>query len=248
MSACTEIPVVVIHRDPLIRACLAAALVGAPALVVRAVVQDAAELDDALACAQGGLIISDHSTALLLAGSAASRLRVAPAEPRIAVVSSCDREWDLRSALEGRVRGYLSPGFDTQQLVDCVSAVHAGGRYLCPRAAARLAESLSYDALTERETHVLQLVVRGLPNKSIGRELDISVGTVKSHLKSAYAKLEVGSRTQAIAEAQRRGLLARTPEPVGARPSGRPASLHAVAPAPRCVRPHAVVARELCAA
>jgi hypothetical protein len=54
---------------------------------------------------------------------------------------------------------------------------------------------------------VLHLVVEGLCNKAIGRHLGIAVGTVKSHLKATFDKLNVESRTQAVAAVERRGLL-----------------------------------------
>ena len=58
-----------------------------------------------------------------------------------------------------------------------------------------------------REEDVLCLVVEGLGNKAISRRLGIAVGTVKSHLKAAFDKLDVKSRTQAVAAVERRGLL-----------------------------------------
>jgi DNA-binding NarL/FixJ family response regulator len=231
MTASAPIPVVIIHRDPLVRACLATALADRAEIDVRDVVDEAALTQEPLGETCEGVIVADHATALLLTHQAMRRRPLSPSRPPVVVVSSCDREWELRGAMERRVRGYLSPGFDALQLLDCLLTVHRGSRYLCPRAAARLAESLSYEALTERETAVLRLVVKGLPNKSIGRELDISVGTVKSHLKAAYAKLEVASRTQSIAEAQRRGLLEQVNESVASRPPVSGTALHASAAA-----------------
>jgi LuxR family maltose regulon positive regulatory protein len=61
--------------------------------------------------------------------------------------------------------------------------------------------------LTGRQLEVLRLVDRGLSNKSIARELDLSMSTVKTHLRSAFARLDAGSRTQALARARELGLL-----------------------------------------
>src|SRR5207244_6509368 len=61
--------------------------------------------------------------------------------------------------------------------------------------------------LTAREEEVLRLVVEGLCNKAISSRLGIAVCTVKSHLKSTFDKLNVESRTQAVAAVERRGLL-----------------------------------------
>ena len=61
------------------------------------------------------------------------------------------------------------------------------------------------EALTDRELDVLRLAARGLTNRAIGHELDISHRTVQGHLASIYGKLAVNSRTEAVTEALRRG-------------------------------------------
>lgn len=61
-------------------------------------------------------------------------------------------------------------------------------------------------SLTPRELDVLQRIARGLPNKTIAIELGISEHTVKFHVGSIFEKLEVGSRSEAVAVAARRGL------------------------------------------
>jgi DNA-binding NarL/FixJ family response regulator len=63
------------------------------------------------------------------------------------------------------------------------------------------------EALTERETEVLQLLALGLPNKTIAARLGISEHTAKFHVGSIMAKLGAQSRTEAVALAARRGLL-----------------------------------------
>jgi DNA-binding NarL/FixJ family response regulator len=66
---------------------------------------------------------------------------------------------------------------------------------------------LDVQALTERETEVLQLTAQGLANKQIAMRLGISEHTVKFHLSSLYAKLGVASRTEAVRSGARRGLV-----------------------------------------
>jgi len=61
--------------------------------------------------------------------------------------------------------------------------------------------------LSEREVEVLRLVARGLSNRAIARELIVSLGTVKTHVHNVYGKLDVDSRTQAIARARELNLL-----------------------------------------
>jgi two-component system NarL family response regulator len=68
-----------------------------------------------------------------------------------------------------------------------------------------LAERVSGETLSAREIEVLQRIAAGKSNKEIGAELFISEGTVKTHVKSIFAKLDVVSRTEAVATATRRG-------------------------------------------
>jgi LuxR family transcriptional regulator, maltose regulon positive regulatory protein len=65
--------------------------------------------------------------------------------------------------------------------------------------------------LTERELAVLRLLPTQLSTREIGRELYVSVNTVRSHVQAVYRKLEVATRTEAIARARQLGLLPRTP-------------------------------------
>jgi RNA polymerase sigma factor (sigma-70 family) len=67
--------------------------------------------------------------------------------------------------------------------------------------AARSAEPVALDALTEREREVLNLLVLGLTNKEIAERLVISPNTVKRHLKAVFAKLGVSTRAAAVAKA-----------------------------------------------
>jgi len=73
-------------------------------------------------------------------------------------------------------------------------------------AAASPAADPALEPLTERELEVLRLIAAGLANKQIARRLDLSLNTVKTHARNVYAKLGVGSRTQAAARARDLGL------------------------------------------
>jgi DNA-binding NarL/FixJ family response regulator len=88
--------------------------------------------------------------------------------------------------------------------------VWAGYR-LTPRAAApsfeRNAPALKTLGVTEREVAVLELMAAGSSNKEIARRLEISPNTVKTHVASLFAKLEVQRRTQAIQKARELSLL-----------------------------------------
>jgi DNA-binding NarL/FixJ family response regulator len=104
-------------------------------------------------------------------------------------------------------------------LVDSVGHLCRGGRYLCASVASRVADSLTHEALTQRDSDVLALMVKGLSNKLIAGALCIAVGTVKAHAKTLFGKLGVRTRSQAVALATERRLVAsgaELPEPLAA--------------------------------
>jgi two-component system NarL family response regulator len=123
------------------------------------------------------------------------------------VLTSNDREADIRRAIEAGVQGYLLLGGTLDELVAGVTAVAKGMRYLCRSVAERMADSLTRTPLTSRETEVLQLVARGESNKEIARRLRIELGTVKSHMSAIMTKLNASSRTHAAGIAATRGLV-----------------------------------------
>jgi len=83
-----------------------------------------------------------------------------------------------------------------------------GGALLSlPRESLGLAANALIEPLTKRELEILRLVAEGLPNADIAARLVIAVGTVKTHLKHVYGKLDVKSRTQAVAQARALDLL-----------------------------------------
>jgi DNA-binding NarL/FixJ family response regulator len=126
---------------------------------------------------------------------------------RRVVVTDRSGAWQIRRAIDAGVRGYLLDDCSSVELADAVRCVAVGGTYLPIQVAQQLAESLTYEAPTARELAVLELMSHGLSNKDIGRRLGIGEGTVKTHVKALFEKLCVATRTAAVAEGQRRGML-----------------------------------------
>jgi len=147
----------------------------------------------------------------VLDGIEATR-RIVEAQPGVAVVvltSFSDREQILR-ALDAGAVGYLLKDAEPAELERAVRAAARGEAPLDPRAGRALlqdrASGSPLDGLSEREREVLGMVARGLPNKLIARELQISEKTVKAHLTSVYRTIGVTDRTQAALWAERNGL------------------------------------------
>lgn len=136
----------------------------------------------------------------------------------VLALSAYDDDPYVFALLEAGAAGYLLKNVRGQTLVDAVRAVREGESILHPDIAAKVvrravgqpvAAPVSTDAggLTPRELEVLRLAARGLSNKEIAARLTISTRTAQVHLANIFQKLEVGSRTEAVLLALRRGLV-----------------------------------------
>lgn len=138
---------------------------------------------------------------------AIKEIREVDESARIIVLTTFDGDEDIYRAIKAGAKAYLLKDTAREALMECIRKVHAGETCIAPALAAKLAERVSGEALSTRELEVLQRIAAGRSNKEIGTELFISEGTVKSHVKSIFAKLDVISRTEAVATASRRGLI-----------------------------------------
>jgi len=128
-------------------------------------------------------------------------------DAHILVLTTFDGDEDIYRAIKAGAKAYLLKDTAREALMDCIRKVHVGRTCIPPSLAAKLAERVSGQALSMRESEVLQRIAAGKSNKEIGAELFISEGTVKTHVKSIFSKLDVVSRTEAVAIATRRGLI-----------------------------------------
>jgi DNA-binding NarL/FixJ family response regulator len=150
--------------------------------------------------------------------------RIKASNPAIAIIIfTVHKETEyILHLLEAGADGYLLKEAYGTQLLQAVRAVKAGGSSLQPgvvqqllasagrrrsskRLAGQVKKGLGDEYLTPREIEILQLASKGLTNRGIGAELDISAGTVKWHLLTIFAKLGVSSRTEAVLQALKRG-------------------------------------------
>ena len=126
---------------------------------------------------------------------------------RIIVLTTYAGDAQAAAALKAGAAGYLLKNLVRKDLTDTIRVVHSGRRSVPPEIAIDIAEHVADDALTDRETQVLRRVAAGKSNKLIAAELDISEGTVKTHMKSILPKLNASDRTHAVMIALKRGIL-----------------------------------------
>lgn len=127
-------------------------------------------------------------------------------QARIVVLTTYRGDVLAQSALKAGALGYLLKSSLRKDLMTAIRAAHAGKRYIPAEIALDIAEHVGDEELSAREIQILRKVAQGFSNKQIGAQIGISDETVKTHLKSAFAKLNVGDRTQAIAVAVARGI------------------------------------------
>lgn len=128
---------------------------------------------------------------------------------RIVVLTTYSGDAQAVRAIRAGAAGYLLKSCLRTELLDAIRAVHAGRRAMSPDISHAVAEHALDAPLTEREMAILGKVAEGHPNKQIARDLELSPDTIKSHLKSIFAKLGVDDRTHAVTVAIRRGFFYR---------------------------------------
>jgi DNA-binding NarL/FixJ family response regulator len=128
-------------------------------------------------------------------------------DARIVVLTTYAGDAQAAAALKAGAVGYLLKSLVRKELLETIRAVHSGKRRVPPEIATEIAEHVADDALTAREVEVLRRVAAGKSNKLIAAELDISEGTVKTHMKSILPKLDASDRTHAVMIALKRGIL-----------------------------------------
>ncbi len=145
-------------------------------------------------------------------------LRRRGAEMPIVMLTTSDDERDLVDALRSGAQGYLLKDIDPEELVDVLNDIVAGKTVVAPNLTGVLAKVVQegeqavevpespFSSLTPREMEILCHLAEGQSNKVIARNLGISDGTVKLHVKAILRKLDVHSRVEAAVIAVERGI------------------------------------------
>jgi len=128
-------------------------------------------------------------------------------QARIIILTTSDGDGEIQRAMRSGASAYILKSMPKNELLGVIRSIHSGKRHVPPEVAARLAEHLGDDDLTQRELEVLRLIRDGHRNKQIADELAIAETTVNFHIKNLVDKLGANDRTHAVTIAIRRGLL-----------------------------------------
>jgi DNA-binding NarL/FixJ family response regulator len=129
------------------------------------------------------------------------------ANARVIMLTTSDSDGEIQRALRAGAAAYVFKSMPKNELLDVIRSVHTGHRHVPHQVAARLAEHMGDDDLTNRELEVLRLIREGYRNKQIASQLAIAETTVNFHIKNLVDKLQANDRTHAVTIAVRRGLL-----------------------------------------
>lgn len=199
--------------------------VGLEGLLVSRGIEIAASVDSGEDCVQlvseinPDVVLLDMRMPDLNGLSVLKLLRDNQQEMPIVMLTTSTEETDLVESLRAGAQGYLLKDMEPDALVIALRDIVAGKTVVAPDLAPILARAVQgksdgevaavsgpFDELTPRETEILGLLAEGQSNKAIARNLGISDGTVKLHVKAILRKLNVHSRVEAAVMAVEKGL------------------------------------------
>lgn len=173
------------------------------------------------ACLEPDIILLDIRMPKMGGLTVLKRIRELDINTPIAMLSTSREEWDVVRALRYGAQGYLLKDMEPDDLVVALDDIIAGKTVVAPELASVLAKvvqgdmpgpqgTVPFSELTPREREILCHLAAGQSNKVIARELGISDGTVKLHVKAILRKLSVHSRVEAAVIAVEQGMCTKT--------------------------------------
>jgi len=162
------------------------------------------------------VIIMDISMPKLNGIEATKQIKAFQPSAVILVLTAYDYEQYIFPLLAAGAAGYLLKDVSSRELINAIQTVYRGESVLHPAIARKVLGRFRYtkadateeqasDLLTERETAVLKMAAKGMSNSTIAEEMHLSVRTIESYLGAIFNKLGVGSRTEAVIQAMKRG-------------------------------------------
>jgi DNA-binding NarL/FixJ family response regulator len=210
--------ILIADDHPLLREALCQALSKEQDMEVVGRAGDGEEVVDMAAKVQPDVIIMDIIMPKFDGIEASKRIKAANPNIAILILTAYDDDNYVLGLLEAGAAGYLLKSARGHDLVEAVRAIRAGESVLHPeiiekllkRAMLKSAGSVkpkTNDLLSEREKEMIKLLATGMGNKEIAKRLCLSLRTVKAHMSNIFTKMNVASRSEALVEALRSGLI-----------------------------------------
>jgi DNA-binding NarL/FixJ family response regulator len=184
-----------------------------------AVVAEASDGQQAVTCAarhKPDVVVMDIDMPVLNGVDATRRIVAEDPAVGVLVLTMFENDESVFAAMRAGALGYLVKGADTDEVVGAITAVGRGEAIFGPSVARRVLSFLTrplsafdeqlFPELSHREREVLDLIAGGASNAEIAGRLYLSPKTVRNHISSIFAKLQVADRAQAIVRARSGGL------------------------------------------
>lgn len=149
---------------------------------------------------------------------ATRRIKIDYPATAVLILTAYDNDQYIVALLEAGAAGYLLKNVSGSDLVNAIRSVHAGEAVLHPAIAQKVfsrfgatgrqsEEQTQLAEISEREMEILRLAAKGMSNQDIATQLYLSRRTIQAHLANIFRKMDVGSRTEAVLQALRKGWL-----------------------------------------
>lgn len=215
----SDVRVLVVDDDPLVREALAMMLDGLEGIRVVGCVGDGADVPEALSRCATDVVLMDLRMPGVDGATATARLRERPGAPEVLVLTTFDADTEVLGALRAGAVGYLLKDTPPQRIGEAVRQAAVGESVLSPSIARRLIDRAvehsapteharaQLERLTTREREVVTALARGGTNAEVAAALHLSEATVKAYVSRILATLDLTNRTQVALLAHDAGLV-----------------------------------------
>jgi DNA-binding NarL/FixJ family response regulator len=201
------IRILIVDDHPLLREGVASLLEDRTDMTVVGEASNGAEAIERFREAQPDVTLMDLQMPGMGGVEAIKAIRAINPAARILVLTTYAGDVQAVRALKAGAIGYLLKSSLRTEMLDAIKDVFRGRRHLDRDIADNIALHVVDEDLSAREVEVLRLVSVGKANKQVAWDLGLTEETVKTHLKTIFAKLEVADRTHAVTIAVRRGII-----------------------------------------
>ena len=211
----TSIRILIADDHPIVRQGLATVLDREEDLKVVGQASNGAEAVSEATRLHPDVILMDLQMPVMDGVEAIQQIKLEHPDVGIIILTTYDTDENIFRGVEAGAKGYLLKDSAPQEVLKAIRAIHKGESLIQPSVASRLLDRFTQlsrasptdGGLSSREVEVVQLTAQGIGNKEIAAQLLIGESTVKTHLIHIFNKLGVKGRTEAVAEATRRGII-----------------------------------------